>query len=316
MSMVVITGCSGFIGSHLTEALLQAGNEVIGIDCLTDYYPTGIKEGNIKGFLGHRNFTFLRKDILDMDLRSIVKDADFVFHLAAQPGVRASWGESFSIYARNNILVTQRLLEACKGSGIKRFVYSSSSSVYGDVKEMPIREDAPTRPVSPYGVTKLAAENLCFLYFKNYGLPAVSLRYFTVYGPRQRPDMAFQLFISSIMNGRPISIFGDGKQTRDFTHVSDVVAANILAMKNGSVGEVYNIGGGSRISMNEAIGMIEEASDRKAHVLYKDVQKGDMRDTYADIRKSSRELGYQPKVSIKSGLTGMVNYATGVLRPD
>jgi nucleoside-diphosphate-sugar epimerase len=316
MTRILVTGCAGFIGSHLTEALLRSGHQVIGIDCLTDYYPPEAKRRNMSSFASNNDFTFLRKDILNMDLKQVVKDADFVFHMAAQPGVRASWGESFSIYTRNNILATQNLLEACKGSGIKRFVFSSSSSVYGDVKEMPIREDSPARPVSPYGVTKLAAENLCFLYFKNYGLPAVSLRYFTVYGPRQRPDMAFQIFISSILRGKPISIFGDGKQTRDFTHVSDVVKANVLAVDKGSAGEAYNIGGGSRISMNQAIKIIEESSGRKASVEFKDVQKGDMRDTYADISKSSKELGYRPSVSIKSGLTEMVDYAKDMLRAD
>ena len=316
MPKVLVTGCAGFIGSHLTERLLHEGNHVTGIDCLTDYYSADIKKNNMKAFSGNRDFTFAKKDIMDIDVKPLLKDCECVFHLAAQPGVRASWGESFGIYARNNILVTQRLLEGCKDSGISKFIFSSSSSVYGDVDELPIKEEAPSRPLSPYGVTKLAAENLCLLYFKNYGVPAVSLRYFTVYGPRQRPDMAFQIFISSMLQGRQISIFGNGSQTRDFTFVSDAVNANVLAMKNGRNGEIYNIGGGSRISVDEVIKILEEITGKRAQVSYKENQKGDMKDTYADIKKSLRELKYRPQVNIRSGLTEMVNYAKNMLCPD
>ena len=295
----LVTGCAGFIGSHLVDKLLDSDYEVIGIDCFTDYYSREIKEANISNALKNKSFEFIEKDILNIDK---FPEVDYVFHEAAQAGVRASWGKSFEIYTRNNIEVTQRLLEFYKDSAIKKFVYASSSSVYGDA-ELPMREDSLLKPVSSYGVTKLAGENLCYLYWKNYGVPTVSLRYFTVYGPRQRPDMAIHKFIKAIFKGDEISVFGDGTQTRDFTYVDDAVEANILAAESDSVGEVFNIGGGSRISVNDLVRKMEKFVGDKARVKYVEKQKGDVRDTWADVSKAEKRMNWKPKVDISTGVT-------------
>ena len=300
----LVTGCAGFIGSHLVDKLLELGYEVTGIDCFTDYYHREIKEANISNALKNKNFEFIKEDILEIDKFPKV---DYVFHLAAQAGVRASWGRSFEIYTRNNVQATQKLLEFYKDLDIKKFVYASSSSVYGDA-ELPMREDSFLKPVSPYGVTKLAGENLCYLYWKNYNVPTVSLRYFTVYGPKQRPDMAIHKFVNAILNGDEITVFGDGTQTRDFTYIDDAVEATILAAESNSVGEVFNIGGGSRVSVNDLIGMMEDIIGKKAKVKYIEKQKGDVRDTWADVSKAEEELGWIPKVKIEEGLRKFVNW--------
>lgn len=300
----LVTGCAGFIGSHLVDNLLERGYKVIGIDCFTDYYSMEIKKKNISNALSHKNFEFIEKDILDM---SGYPEVDYVFHQAAQAGVRASWGKSFEIYTRNNIEVTQKLLEFYKDVEIKKFVYASSSSVYGDA-ELPMREDSLLKPVSPYGVTKLAGDNLCYLYWKNYGVPTASLRYFTVYGPRQRPDMAIHKFVKAIFKGDEITIFGDGTQTRDFTYVDDVVEANILAAKSNLAGEVFNIGGGSRIGVNELIKKIEEIIGKKAMIENIDKQKGDVRDTLAETSKVKELLDWSPKVNIDEGLKKYIRW--------
>jgi len=234
-------------------------------------------------------------------------DVDYVFHEAAHAGVRASWGKSFEIYTRNNIEATQKLLEFYKDLSIKKFVYASSSSVYGDTV-LPMREDTLLKPVSPYGVTKLAGENLCYLYWKNYNVPTVSLRYFTVYGPRQRPDMAIHKFVRAIFNGDEITVFGDGTQTRDFTYVDDAVEANILAAECDSVGEVFNIGGGSRISVSELIEEIENIMGKNAKIKYVEKQKGDVRDTWADVSKAEAKLNWNPRVNINKGLKKFVEW--------
>ena len=296
----LVTGCAGFIGSNLVDRLLSEGHDVVGVDCFTDYYARSLKESNLKSALSHENFTFVDGDIIDHC--NLLGGAHWVFHQAAQAGVRASWGDSFKIYTDNNILATQRLLEACRDAGIKKFVYASSSSIYGDVSTLPMKEDMSPRPISPYGVSKLAGEHLCYLYWKNFSVPVVSLRYFTVYGPRQRPDMAFHRFVRAVMDGGEISIYGDGNQTRDFTYVSDIVSANILAAESDAKGEVYNIGGGSRISVNQVIKVIETLTGKKADVQYAGEQKGDVRDTYADISKAQADLGYAPEVGIEEGL--------------
>jgi nucleoside-diphosphate-sugar epimerase len=299
-----VTGCAGFIGSHLTEALLEKGLEVIGIDCYREYYPREIKENNIASALKNRRFTFIERDIMDM---KTFPEADYVFHLAAQAGVRASWGNSFEIYARDNVLATQRLLEFYKNIGIRKFVNSSSSSVYGDT-ELPMRETSLTRPVSPYGVTKLAAENLCYLYWKNYSLPVVSLRYFTVYGPRQRPDMAINKFVDAISNGQEVTIYGDGTQTRDFTYVEDVVNANILSAECTCVGETFNIGGGNRISVNDLIRKMESAIGKAAKVRYVHKQKGDADNTLADAGKAKNILHWASGIDISKGLVRYIDW--------
>lgn len=301
----LITGCAGFIGSHLAEKLLQEGHVVTGIDCFTDYYPRAVKENNIKNVLDHKNFTFIEDDIVNI---SEFPEVDYVFHEAAQAGVRASWGKSFEIYTRYNILATQKLLEYYKDRDLRKFIYASSSSIYGNVDELPIREDAPKKPFSPYGVTKLAAENLCNLYYMNYGTPTVSLRYFTVYGPRQRPDMAINKFVKAAFNGDMIEEYGDGRQTRDFTYVSDVVQANLLAAKSTISGESFNIGGGSRISVIELISLIKDAVGKDINVKHIEKQKGDVRDTYADVTKAKKMIGYAPSVGIEEGIKRYVDF--------
>jgi len=300
----LVTGCAGFIGSHLTTRLLQEGFEVTGIDCFTDYYPREVKEKNITEILNHEKFNLIEKDILQIEE---FPEVDYVFHQAAQAGVRGSWGKNFEIYIRNNIWATQKLLEFYKDREIRKFVYASSSSVYGDV-ELPMREDSVLRPLSPYGVTKLAAENLCYLYYKNYQVPFVSLRYFTVYGPGQRPDMAINRFVRAVINSETISIFGDGNQTRDFTYVEDVIESNLLAARINLSGEVFNVGGGSRISVNELVAKIERTAGNKAKLEYTEKQRGDVKDTLADTAKAREILHWQPGVRIEEGLEHYINW--------
>jgi nucleoside-diphosphate-sugar epimerase len=298
MTRILVTGCAGFIGSHLVERLLQDGNDVIGIDCFTDYYPEELKLANLSCALNRERFTLIRRDILEMDRFPRV---DHVFHMAAQPGVRASWGANFTIYTKNNVEATQRLLEFYRSTELKSFVYSSSSSVYGNA-ELPMKEDARPLPVSPYGVTKLAAENLCYLYWKNYGVPVVSLRYFTVYGPRQRPDMAIHRFVHAILNGRELHIYGDGQQLRDFTFIDDVIDALLLAAQSEMAGEVFNIGGGHTVSVNALIQNIESLVGKKARVRNVEQQKGDARDTWANTAKAQHLLSWTPQTDLESGL--------------
>ena len=304
MHSALVTGGAGFIGSHMVGKLLSLGYEVIGLDCFTDYYSRDIKEKNVESALTNKNYTFIEADILDM---KTFPEVDYVFHLAAQAGVRASWGKRFDMYTRNNIQVTQKLLEFYKDSSIKKLVYASSSSVYGDAK-LPMRESSLLKPVSPYGVTKLAGEHLSYLYWRNYTIPTIALRYFTVYGPRQRPDMAIYNFVKAIFNGDEITIFGDGTQTRDFTFVDDVVKANILAADSNIVGEVINIGGGSRISINKVLKLIENITKKEAKVRYLERQRGDVRDTWADVSKAEAMLHWRPRVDISNGLKRFVEW--------
>jgi UDP-glucose 4-epimerase len=298
----LVTGVAGFVGSHLCEYLIKNGLGVVGVDNFTDYYQRSIKEANIAGMRKDQNFEFVEASLLDIDLPGLLDGIDVVFHQSAQAGVRASWGQNFKIYSDNNILATQMFLEACRESPVKKFVYASSSSVYGDTKDLPMRESSLPCPVSPYGVSKLAAEHLCFLYYKNFGIPAVSLRYFTVYGPRQRPDMSFHRFFRWALEDKPLKVYGNGEQSRDFTHVDDIVEANWLASEKALPGEVFNIGGGSRVTLNEVIEIIEEIAGRELEVGYQAKQKGDVQHTMADMTKAKEELGYKPKVSIRDGL--------------
>jgi nucleoside-diphosphate-sugar epimerase len=310
----LVTGVAGFIGSTLAERLVADGADVVGIDCFTDYYPRPMKERNLAALRKGPRFQFLESRIQDADLPAVLDDRTHVFHLAAQAGVRKSWGRDFQIYTENNIEATQALLEACCGlRTLDRFVYSSSSSVYGDLVAMPMREDALPQPVSPYGVSKLAAEQLCYLYFANYGVPTVSLRYFTVYGPRQRPDMGFHKFLRATILGEPISVYGDGDQTRDFTFVSDAVTANVLAAARGVPGRVSNIGGGSRVSVNDVLELIGRVAGRKPLINVDQAQKGDMRHTYADTSLACADLGYAPTVGLEQGLTAEHQWLTGIL---
>ena len=309
-----VTGAAGFIGSTLSDRLLADGADVVGIDCFTDYYPRAAKQRNLSGALAHERFRFVESRIQDADLDALLRDRTHVFHLAAQAGVRKSWGRDFEIYTVNNIEATQVLLEAAtRMPALERLVYSSSSSVYGDRVAMPMREDALPEPVSPYGVSKLAAEQLCYLYFANFGVPAVSLRYFTVYGPRQRPDMAFHKFLRATIQGEAIGVYGDGGQTRDFTFIADAVNANVLAATRGVAGRVYNIGGGSRVSVNDVLTMIERVTGHRPRVNVDPAQKGDMRHTYADTSRARADLGYAPTVGLEAGLAAEYQWLTGIL---
>ena len=310
----LVTGCAGFIGSTLCDRLLADGADVTGIDCFTDYYPRAAKERNLAGALTQPRFRFVESRIQDADLASLLSDRTHVFHLAAQAGVRKSWGRDFKIYTENNIEATQLLLEAATTTpSLERLVYSSSSSVYGDRVAMPMREDALPEPVSPYGVSKLAAEQLCYLYFANFKVPAVSLRYFTVYGPRQRPDMAFHKFLRANIEDAPITLYGDGDQTRDFTFIADAVNANVLAAARGVPGRVYNIGGGSRVSVNDVLAMIARVTGRQPRIHVDPAQKGDMRHTYADTSRALADLGYAPAVGLEHGLAAEYQWLTGIL---
>jgi UDP-glucose 4-epimerase len=298
----LVTGVGGFIGSTLAESLVESGERVIGIDSFLDYYPRPVKERNLETLSASPRFELREGPLQGIELPRLLDGCDRVFHLAAQAGVRASWGFEFGIYTDNNILATQRLLEAAVGTKLKSFVFASSSSVYGDQAPLPMIEDIPLHPVSPYGVSKLAAEKLCELYFVNHRVPTVSLRYFTVYGPRQRPDMAFHRLLKCALDGTPFHLFGDGRQTRDFTFVADAVAATLAASERGRGGAVYNIGGGSRVSMLEVIETVREVTGCDVEVVMEQKQKGDMRDTYADTSAARRELGYEPRTSLREGL--------------
>jgi len=301
----LVTGGAGFIGSHLSERLLAQGARVRAIDAFTDFYPRALKERNLEGLRGRAGYDFVEGDLRQVDLNGLLDGVTHVFHLAAQAGVRRSWGAEFQVYTGLNVDATQRLLEACVGKPIERLVYASSSSVYGDAAVIPMVETAVPQPVSPYGVTKLAAEQLCYLYFFNYRVPTVSLRYFTVYGPRQRPDMGFNRFFTAILDGKPLVQFGDGLQTRDFTFVADAVKATADAAVHGVPGRVYNIGGGARVSLREVFDLIARVSGRKVTIDQQGPQKGDMRDTYADTSRARADLGFAPSVTLEEGLRAM-----------
>src|SRR6202158_4859911 len=263
---VVVTGAAGFIGSHLCERLLALGHEVVGVDSFTDYYDRARKEQNLEASRANPDFKFEELDLVDGDLGPVLQGAQVVYHLAGQPGVRPSWGSQFDRYVRDNVLATQRLLECLKETPVDRFVFAGSSSVSGAAEVFPTKESALPRPVSPYGVTKLAAEHMALLYTKNFGIPAVSVRYFTVYGPRQRPDMAFSRFMQAIVDGQAIEVYGDGEQTREFTYVSDAVEGTIKAATKDVVGQVFNLGGGSRVTVNRVLATLEDIS----HIKLKD----------------------------------------------
>ena len=298
----LVTGVAGFIGSHLAERLIAQGGSVVGLDCFTDYYARELKNANLTTLRAHGSFRFVDTSIQAAPWPELLSGITHIFHLAAQAGVRKSWGQDFSIYTGCNIEATQILLEACVAVPLERFVYASSSSVYGDAVPIPMREDALPHPVSPYGATKLAAEHLVHLYWSNYGVPTVSLRYFTVYGPRQRPDMAFNRFLRAIHGGNPVTMYGDGEQTRDFTYVADAVTATVAAGRLGVPGRVYNVGGGARVSMNHVLELMARCTGRTPVVHHDDPQKGDMRDTYADTSRATSDLGFVPSVTLENGI--------------
>jgi len=311
----LVTGAAGFIGSHLSERLVREGYRVAGLDCFTDYYPRRLKELNLAWLRGQPGFSFLELDLCSDDLEALLEreGIEVIFHQAAQAGVRASWGREFATYTQNNVLATQRLLEAARAHGVERFVYASSSSVYGDTDELPMRETSRPQPLSPYGVTKLAAEHLCQLYHANFRLPTISLRYFTVYGPRQRPDMAFHRFIRALLRGEPLPVYGNGEQTRDFTFIDDIVTANLLAMQADASGVVLNIGGGSRVTLNQVLGLLGEIAGVPLQIDRQGQQHGDVRHTWADTSAAQRLLGYAPRCSLADGLQAEVEWLKGVL---
>jgi nucleoside-diphosphate-sugar epimerase len=312
----LVTGCAGFIGSHITETLLADGVSVTGIDCFNDNYARPVKLRNLEHHAKDWDqFEFVPMDLSVGELDDLVSECDVVFHLAAEPGVRASWGARFDRYVRNNIVATQHLLDALRASPEKRLVYASSSSVYGDAERFPTPEDVVPQPRSPYGATKLTAEHLCGLYAANYGVQAVSLRYFTVYGPRQRPDMAFNRFCAAALKGETLTVYGDGLQTRDFTYVDDIVAATIAAgAADVPGGSVYNLGGGSQTSVREVLDLISELSGRALDVAYTAEERGDVRDTSADTSKARAELGFAPATAVREGLASELEWLEGTLR--
>ncbi len=305
---VVVTGAAGFIGSHLCDRLLDEGYSVAGIDCFTDYYDPLRKRGNISTALSRDGFSLIEEDINKCNLVKLFKGAECVFHLAAQAGVRRSWGNEFSCYVDSNILATQKVLEAVKEIGGIRLVYSSSSSVYGETQDLPMSEDHRLKPVSPYGATKLSGEDLCELYNFNFGLSYAALRYFTVYGPRQRPDMAFSRFITASLQDGEIEIYGDGRQTRDFTFVSDAVEANMLAFRYDGGDKVFNIGGGSRVTVLKVLEIIKSETGKEAKIRFTERAKGDVLDTWADTSRAAGELGFSPKVMLEEGLAREVGW--------
>jgi nucleoside-diphosphate-sugar epimerase len=298
----LVTGAAGFIASHVSNLLLARGFTVHGIDAFTDYYPRPLKEANLATLTGSPGFTFTEAPLETVDLDTLLHGVTHIFHFAAQAGVRRSWGSDFRHYTLNNIEVTQRLLEAVASRSIERFLYASTSSVYGDLAPIPMREDTRPQPVSPYGVTKLAGEQLGMLYHVNYGVPVVALRLFTVYGPRQRPDMGFHRFLTAAHHGLPIPVYGDGEQTRDFTYVGDVAEAALKGAVHGVPGRVYNIGGGSRVSVNEILRLVEQVVGRPLTLDRQGPQPGDMRDTFADTSMARADLGFEPKTPLAEGL--------------
>jgi UDP-glucuronate 4-epimerase len=302
MSRYLVTGSAGFLGSHLVDALLDSGHEIVGIDAFTDYYARDVKEANIARARARPGFSFRNLDLADADLTDLVADMDGVFHLAAQPGVRGSWGDTFGVYVRDNVLATQRLLEAAAEAGVP-VVQASSSSVYGNAETYPTREDVTLHPVSPYGVSKLACESLARAYSESFGLDVVSLRYFTVYGPRQRPDMAFSRIVGSLLNGRRFDLFGTGEQSRDFTYVDDAVAATCMAMNGAQGSRVYNVGGGSETTLAEVIATCERLSGRRLDVRRGPASAGDVRRTAADTSLIRSQLGWRPRTTLEQGLT-------------
>jgi nucleoside-diphosphate-sugar epimerase len=305
-SKALVTGCAGFLGSHLCEALLARGLRVVGADCFTDYYSRSLKRSNIARLRAAPAFTLVEADLAEASLEPLLDGADIVFHLAAQPGVRPSFGRGFEAYLHDNVQATQRLLEQAAGRELAAFVYASSSSVYGDQKVYPAREDAPVAPLSPYGATKVITEQLANAFWRSAGVPAVGLRYFTVYGPRQRPDMAFSRFIAKALSDRPLAVHGDGRQVREFTYVSDVVDATIAAADRGERGSVYNVGGGEPVAVIEAIALLEEILGRPVEIDHGEAGPGDPRRTEADVSRAARDLGYRPDTSLSQGLVAQV----------
>lgn len=307
MSRFLVTGCAGFIGSHLVEALLARGDQVLGVDAFTDYYARELKDANVARarVRGGAGLELVELDLAEQDLAPLVDAVDGIFHLAAQPGVRGSWGKTFGIYLRDNVLATQRLFEAAAPAR-RRVVMASTSSIYGNAERYPTGEDVRPQPVSPYGVTKVACERLADAYASSFGLEAVALRYFTVYGPGQRPDMAFARIAAALGGGDRFTLYGTGAQSRDFTFVGDAVSATLAAMENAPPGRVYNVGGGSEATLADVIRICERLSGRTLDAEQAPVAVGDVRRTAADTTLIRSELGWEPLTSLEAGLAAQL----------
>jgi UDP-glucuronate 4-epimerase len=313
---VLVTGCAGFIGSHLSEALLAGGAEVLGVDCFTAFYDRAIKERNLDGARGHTGFTFLELDLGYRRMMGLLDGIDVVFHLAGQPGVRPSFGGGFKTYVRNNIQVTQRLLEEASRRPVDAFVYASSSSVYGSAPSYPTAEDSPLAPISPYAMSKSATEEIAKVYHRTRGVPVIGLRYFTVYGPRQRPDMAFARFLTAALAGQPLPVLGDGTQIREFTYVGDAVRASIAAATRGEAGSAYNVGGGACVTLNEVIAEIERLVGHPLTRTTDRAPRGDVRITHADGTLSEAQLGFRAGTALNAGLRAQLDAVRATFTPD
>lgn len=298
----LVTGVAGFLGSTLAEALRRAGFEVVGVDAFTSNYEPARKRANLEGLSADRGFRLVEADLRNAPLQPLLEGVTHVAHLSALPGVRPSWGEAFREYSSHNILATQRLLEAVRGLAIARIAVASSSSVYGVPSRLPTPEDEPPRPISPYGVTKLATEALVHAYRRAHGVPGLALRYFTVYGPRQRPDMGFHRFFEAARRGEVVTVYGDGAQTRDFTYVDDAVSATLASLTRDVQEIAYNVGGGHRVALNDVLAAVERVTGRRIERRHVEAQKGDPRDTSADTSLARRDLGYEPRTSLEEGL--------------
>lgn len=312
MVRCLVTGAAGFIGSHLCEWLLGKGYLVTGVDAFIPYYARSLKEGYIAPSLASPNFTFYERDLRTSELSQLLEGVEVVFHLAAMPGLMRSWSD-FDHYVSCNLQATQRLLEAARDAGLKHFIYGSTSSVYG--RYATGNEETPLAPVSPYGVTKVSAEHLCQAYASNYALPLTILRFFSVYGPRQRPDMAYHRFIEALLRGRPITIYGDGEQRRSNTYIDDCVRGMLLAFEapERSVGEIFNIGGGEVVTINQVLGLMTELAGRSPQISYAPARPGDQRYTEADIRKAEHLLGYVPTTPVAAGLRAQMAWQSELL---
>jgi UDP-glucuronate 4-epimerase len=305
--VALVTGAAGFIGSHLCERLLRDGHEVHGVDSYSDHYARALKELNVAPLREQPGFRFHLRDLVGAPLDELVREAEVVYHLAARPGVRDSW-DYFDDYAHANILGTKQVLDACAAGGT-RYVYASSSSVYGNSPVLPAVEQLASKPISPYGVTKVMAEVMAGSYMESHGFDVVGLRYFTVYGPRQRPDMALSRFIDAALDDRPITVFGDGRHQRDFTYVDDIVDGTVLAAEHGQPGEVYNLASSEPVPLIDVLGLLGELAGRELELDYAEAQVGDVRDTWGDIGKANRELGYTPRTSLRDGLAAQLEDA-------
>lgn len=311
---VLVTGAAGFLGSHLCEHLLAAGHEVVGIDCFTNFYSRELKEENVRDLRDEPRFRLLELDLARDDIAGLLEGIDVVFHLAAQAGVRFSFGDGFDAYLHNNIGATQRLLEAAATHPPVSFVYASSSSVYGNAAQYPTSEQTPRNPVSPYGMTKAATEDLAAVYHRSHGLPVVGLRYFTAYGPRQRPDMAFTRFLTRALCRQPLTVYGDGTQIREFSFVDDIIAGTVVAARYGRAGSVYNIGGGEPVALVDAIGVVGELIGRPIPLQFRDAQLGDVWRTGCDGSLARRELGFVANTRLRVGLGHQLEWATRARR--